>query len=96
MRYFIFEKIRLDSFGSPFRNVNSGVNEDEDPVNQERFEKGMKIYLDQYRSSLYSSKKLKALKKIHGPRMQSGPSLPSHFLVPSLFCTFTPDQAQYF
>lgn len=52
MRYFIFEKIRLDSFGSPFRNVNSGVNEEEDPVNIERFNKGLQIYVDQYRSSI--------------------------------------------
>lgn len=57
MRYFILEKIRLDSIGSPFRNVNSGVNEDEDQVNLERYEKGIKLYVDEFKSKAELNRK---------------------------------------
>ena len=53
MKYFIFEKIRLDSYGSPFRNVNSGINEAEDPINVSRFDKGLNLYLEEYKSNLF-------------------------------------------
>lgn len=52
MRYFIFERFRLDSYGSPFRNVNSGVNEFDDMENIKRYEKGMELYLEEFKSRL--------------------------------------------
>lgn len=57
MRYFILEKIRLDSIGSPFRNVNSGVNEEEDPVNIERYEKGINLYVEEFKSKAELNRK---------------------------------------
>lgn len=44
----MWPRIRLDSYGSPFRNEVSGVAED-DSENNRRFEAGMKLYLDDYR-----------------------------------------------
>ena len=59
MRYFILEKVRLDSFGSPFRNVNSGVDEAEDQENIQRFNKGLQIYIDEFKSRLPSRRNQK-------------------------------------
>ena len=52
MNFWIF---RLDSFGSPFRNVNSGRNTEGDSVNNARFQTGKKNYLKEFEGKLSSS-----------------------------------------
>lgn len=46
MNFWIF---RLDSFGSPFRNVNSGRNTEGDSLNNARLQVGTENYLNEFR-----------------------------------------------
>jgi hypothetical protein len=48
MKYYIYPKFKIESFGSPFRNEDSGVAED-DEENNKRFEKGILLYSEQFR-----------------------------------------------
>ena len=54
MRYFILPWFKMDSFGSPFRNVRSGLAED-DEENNKRFKRGIDAYVKQFKSKFESS-----------------------------------------
>ena len=53
MNYYFYHRIRLDSYGSPFRNVSSGTDWYEDKENVKRYEKGLSLYLDEFKGNLH-------------------------------------------
>lgn len=56
MKSFAWHNIRLDSIGSPFRNVMAGVPEN-DSVNNERYNRGLQAFITEYRSTSYLSQR---------------------------------------
>lgn len=52
MKYFLFPRLRIESFGSPFRNEGSGIPEN-DSINNERYMRGMEIYMNKFKGSQF-------------------------------------------
>lgn len=57
-----FWRFRVDSFGSPFRNVNSGRNTEADVLNNARLQLGTERYLTEFKSN-FQKKKIKIFLK---------------------------------
>lgn len=53
MSGYFYHRFRLDSYGSPFRNVNSGINWWEDKENVRRYDVGLNLYLQEYKSKIF-------------------------------------------
>ena len=49
MKYFLIERFRIDSWGSPFRLVGSGVDDNADPENERRLQLATASYLKRFK-----------------------------------------------
>lgn len=94
MNYYFYHRIRLDSYGSPFRNVSSGIDWYEDKENVKRYEKGLSLYLDDFKSILYIMQRAGELRKTSTARTHTG-SIHWPLCQELLPCyRYTPDQVR--
>ena len=45
--------VRSSEYGSPFRNVNSGIDESKDKVNVKRYDAGLKKFMTEAKGSFF-------------------------------------------